>query len=127
MRRGRTKRTANERGFTLLEVLASVVIVGVALSVLVLERNRSVERVGRTDRLRLATLLAQSKLDELLLGEEAAGSGSFEEHEGFTWEAAESSALFGGDDRSVNLTVLTVTVRYDGGVRSFRLRAVRGR
>jgi general secretion pathway protein I len=124
-RTGASNSPNRAQGFTLLEVLASVVIVGVALSVLVLERNRSVGRVGHTDRLRLATMLAQEKLNEILIGEEASGSGVFEDYSGFTWESVEGSETFGDSDRSVNLTVVEVTVSYDDGRRTVSVSAAR--
>ena len=111
-------------GFTLLEVLAAVLIVGTALSVLVLERNRTVSRVGDTDRLRLATLLAQDKMGELILGEETGGSGSFENYEAFTWEVVEGSETFGDGDTVVTLRVYELTVRSSVGGQTVTLQGV---
>ena len=123
----RKKARSTRGGFTLLEVLAAVVIVGVALSVLALERNRTVDRVGKTDRLRLATVLAQNKLHELLFEEETAGSGTFEDHEGFAWEVVEGTQEFGDGDQQVTLAVYELTVRYDDDQGTVTLSAVAGR
>lgn len=119
----------NAAGFALAEVLAAVVIAGTALTVLLLERNRTVQSVAETDSLRLATMLASEKMGEILVGEETAGAGAFPQHDGYRWEVSGTQAVFGTSNNQVTCPIVELTVNYDDGRKSVTLRAVsrRGR
>jgi general secretion pathway protein I len=54
-----------QRGFTLLEVMIALAIVGIALVALLALCNRSVEVNGRLQKITQATLLAQEKMTEV--------------------------------------------------------------
>jgi len=78
-------------GFTLLEVMASVVIVGVAMAVIMTDRNETVQRVGITNNMRKATMLAQQKMSEIILGLETGSGGTFEDREAYSWRIVEQA------------------------------------
>ena len=107
---------AEEGGFTLLEVMASVVIIGVAMTVIMTDRNDSVRRVAVTDCMRTATMLAQRKAAEITLGMEANTSGEFEEYEGFSWRLEDSTTeIMQGEQPSGSLTRTSLVVTYPAG------------
>ncbi len=64
------------RAFTLLEVVIALAILAVGLTVLVSSQASSVLMTNETDRIRVATLLAQEKMNEALLRLEAEGWGT---------------------------------------------------
>lgn len=80
----------NNRAFTLLEIIAALAILGVALGYLLFLREENVEVSLKTHDGRMARLLARGKLEELLLlGLSKTGtSGKFEKHPGFLWQAS---------------------------------------
>ena len=104
-----------EAGFTLLEVLAAVVIIGVALTVVMVDRNESVKRVALTENYRTATMLAQQKLSEVLLGLEGGTAGEFEEYGNFSWKLLDGSEDFLQGERAGSLSAVTLTVTYPAG------------
>ena len=105
-----------DAGFTLLEVMASVVIIGVAMTVIMTDRNESVRRVTVTDNMRTATMLANRKISEILLGMETGVSGDFEDCSGFDWKLVEGSQdILQGEDSSGSLQTITLTVTYPAG------------
>ena len=57
-------RTNRDRGFTLLEVMIALAIVGIALITLLSLGNRSIGVNGRLQKITQATLLAQEKMGE---------------------------------------------------------------
>ncbi len=61
----------SERGFTLLEVMAAVVILSIALVSLLQANNQSILLKGRAQNVTTATLLAREKLSEVLLDPES--------------------------------------------------------
>ncbi|MHC5036544.1 MAG: type IV pilus modification PilV family protein [Planctomycetota bacterium] len=77
------------KGFTLLEVMATLAIMAVALTVLLVERNVAVYRTARTNDRRIALQLAEEKIQEILLGLEGERSGTFEAYPTFRWTAEE--------------------------------------
>ena len=107
---------AKEAGFTLLEVMASVVIIGVAMTVIMTDRNDSVRRVAITDCMRTATMLAQQKVAEIILGMEANTSGEFEDYEGFSWRLEDSTTeIMQGEEQSGTLNKTSLVVTYPAG------------
>jgi general secretion pathway protein I len=105
-----------EAGFTILEVMASVVIIGVAMTVIMTDRNETVQRVGITNNMRKATMLAQQKVSEITLGLEADSSGSFEEHEAYSWKVVEETGdVLEGDNPAGSAEMIAVTVTYPSG------------
>lgn len=110
-------------GFTLLEVMASVVIIGVAMTVLMTDRNDSIRRVNVTDSMRTATMLAQQKINEIILGMEAGTGGDFEGYNGFSWTLEEEQAdVLEAENQNGGLEMITVVVTYPAGPHEAQLR-----
>lgn len=77
-------------GFTLLEVMVAVAILGFVLVSLLGLKNRSMQDVMLAERMTTATLLAKSRMVQTLSGTliPAEEEGEFEEEEfkGYTWK-----------------------------------------
>lgn len=79
---------SNQPGFTLLEVLVAVAIIGIALVMLLGNVNGNLVMASKTRDLQIASNLAQKKLTEIDLEgypEVREESGEFEEAPGFEW------------------------------------------
>lgn len=63
----------SRRAFTLLEVVIALAILAVGLTVLVSSQSQAVVMAAETENIRLATLLAQEKMNEALLTVETDG------------------------------------------------------
>ncbi len=77
-----------ERGFTLLEVVISVAILGVALMMLLSSVNRNIDIAGKSRDAQIAALLAQQMLTDIELEGFPAvreENGEFENYTGFSW------------------------------------------
>ncbi|MGI9554135.1 MAG: type IV pilus modification PilV family protein [Thermodesulfobacteriota bacterium] len=78
----------NDKGFTLLEVIIAVAIIGVGLVMLLGSVNRNLDLASKSRDAQIAALLAQEMLNDIQLeglpaiGEE---TGTFADHEGFEW------------------------------------------
>lgn len=82
------KACIKEKGFTLLEVVISVAIIGVALMILLSAVNRNLDIAGKSRDAQIAALLAQQMLTEIEMEgfpnvrEE---EGEFQDYPGFNW------------------------------------------
>lgn len=104
-------RKRRARGFTLLEVMAALAVMAVAITVLLVERNTAIERTGRTQNRRAALQLAEEKMQEILLGLETAGAGEFDGRPGFQWSVSEEMDVVeaeGGSSRLLKRFVVEV-------------------
>ena len=75
-------------GFTLLEVLIAVVILGSSLAVLLSSVNRNLILASDSKNLSIARMLAQNRMSEIELEgypEITEEDGEFEEYPGFKW------------------------------------------
>ncbi len=96
--------------------MASVVIIGVAMTVIMTDRNDSVRRVAVTDCMRTATMLAQQKMAEIVLGMEAGASGDFEGYKGFSWRLEDTTTqVMQGEEQSGTLDKTSLIVTYPAG------------
>jgi hypothetical protein len=89
--------------------MATVASMAVALTVLLVERNAAVRRSARTNDRRVALQLAEEKMNEILLGLEGEGAGTFEDRPGFRWEVDLDIDEVDGSEIGV-LRRVTVTV-----------------
>lgn len=109
-------------GFTLLEVMVATLIVGSSL-VAVIGLFGQITRTARmTEGYALATMLAESKLDELSLQSLSEGerTGTFANHPGFAWRLVVTPT----DSPGVQLVVLTVDFSAPGGSREVILQTL---
>jgi hypothetical protein len=96
--------------------MASVVIIGVAMAVIMTDKNETVQRVGITSNMRKATMLAQQKINEITLGLETGVSGTFEEHEAYSWKVVEETGdVLEGEEQAGSAEMIAVTVTYPSG------------
>lgn len=78
----------SKSGFTLLEVIIAVAILGSSLAVLLSSVNRNLILASNSKNLSIARVLAQNKLSEIELEgypEIREEEGEFEEYPGFKW------------------------------------------
>lgn len=111
-------KSGSASGFTLLEVLISVAILGITLTVLYGSQSQSISLAAEARFYSTATFLAGVKLSELENGilEASAGEGDFgDEYQGYKWELEIEDVSLAGleqfEDVSNELqrAVLTVT------------------
>jgi prepilin-type N-terminal cleavage/methylation domain-containing protein len=98
------------RGFTLIEVLATLVLLGIVLPVAMRGLSVALAAAGTARHTSEAAVLAEAKLNELAAaaatGGAASGSGDFgDEAHGYRWTATTAAA-------DLNLTELSVTVSW---------------
>ena len=101
------------RGFTLLEVLVTLVILGTVLAVVAQGFTYSGRVTGEAAQESLAVMLADLKMTELETGEVSlvqGDSGDFENHEGYRFEI-ETEA----EEEYEGLYAVTVSVFYEEG------------
>ena len=114
------KTSSKRRGFTLVEVLAAMVLMGIVLPVAMRGVSLAVAAAGHARHLSEASSLAETKLNELLVVDapSAAGtSGDFApDHPEYQWKCD-------SQQRDYNMTefVLTVSWQEQGQPRTFAL------
>ena len=114
-------RIGREGGFTLIEVVAALLISAVALTCILQSETWSVRSASRTADLREASILGGAKLQELATGGEAESSGSFESREDWAWEAVREPVEGGfGAER----IILTVTYGPGGSRKTLQLEQI---
>ena len=80
------RRGGRDRAFTLVEVLATLVLVGIVLPVAMRGVTLSLQTAARSRQTTEAGQLAASKLSELVILQETTGStGDFPEHPEYRW------------------------------------------
>ena len=102
-----------KRGFTLLEVLVTLVILGTVLAVVAQGFTWSGRATGEAAQESLAVMLADMKISELETGEISlmqGDSGDFEEYENFRYEI-ETDA----DEENEGLYSVSVSIFYKEG------------
>ncbi len=109
-------------GFTLLEVLVAVAILGSTLAVLLSAVNRNLIIASDSKNLAIAGMLAQKKLSEIELEgfpEPRRERGEFEEAPGFTWQLSVTPInirQLGIEIRAIHLVVI-----WDEGKKDFEI------
>ncbi len=115
-------RRRSEGGFTLLEVLISLVIIATVLITCMRAQNGSIRLHNLSRDVTIATILARQKMGEIEavgfpeLGEEDGDFG--EQFPGFTWETAVSETPF-EEARRVDLSIV-----WKDGIRERRVDVV---
>lgn len=92
-----TRHSSLTEGFTLLEVMIALLIIGTSFVVLLHSRNQSVVAAEYARRATVATLLASEKMGEIEHGDISASggdSGGFEEYPGFSWKSTISETAY---------------------------------
>ena len=108
------------RGFTLLEVIIAVAILGASLAILLGAVNKNLILASKSKNLSIASSLAQEKLGEIELagypeiGEE---QGVFEQSPGFNWYL--NVLPYDIEQLGTEIRVVLLTVTWDEGQREF--------
>ena len=95
------------RGFTLLEVMAALLIAAVAITYLLESQIAGIRLANATRELREATVRAKAKMQELAAGIENAEAGGFEERELWAWEARREEV-----PEALGMAKIVLTVTY---------------
>ena len=117
-------------GFTLLEVVIAVVLVGIAFGAILQAFSQSLRNIRRIDVYQVAMQLAQNKMNELLVDDQVVADGVLEGawDENFNWRAALETHEV--DDLAVDKSRrttrllyirLTVHYRFEGRDRQIKL------
>ena len=93
---GSARRVARQAGFTLVEVIVALAITAGALVLLACAGNECLRRSQRARQTAALQQLAESKLDEVLVGLEKDRRGEFAGHPGWSWEIERSPASVEG-------------------------------
>jgi general secretion pathway protein I len=117
-----TLRTSHSKGFTLLEVMVAVAILGMVLVTLLGVKNRSMQDVMIADHITTATLLATRKMNEPLvtagtrtvMEKEDEGEFPEEEFKDYTWKQSISQLQ---PLETVKVTEVRVAVLWKEGER----------
>lgn len=112
------KKVKRRDGFTLVEALASLMLVAIILPFVIRGINLSARNAAHMDREATAIMLAQSQLEEVLITEDwqfGDAEGVFAEHYGteaqrYAWQ------LTVEDWQSTDYNELTLSVRWSSGV-----------
>jgi prepilin-type N-terminal cleavage/methylation domain-containing protein len=88
-------RNPRSKGFTLLEVMVAVAILGMVLVTLIGVKNRSMQDVMIADRITTATLLATRKMNEILVAPSTRTTVQEEDEGEFTEEELEGRRTAG--------------------------------
>jgi type II secretion system protein I len=116
------KYSKSPNGFTLLEVLVAVAILGAGLTVLLGAVNRNLIMASESKNLSIAGLLAQRKLAEIELegypeiGQE---QGQFEEAPEFNWFLSVVPYQIANLDTEIRIVILRIT--WDEGKKDFQV------
>lgn len=113
----------NSPAFTLIEILVSIAILGVALIVLFELFSGSLKLAKSSEDYLKATLLAQKKMNDLRLVnfsmEETEESGEFEEDPSYRWSVSSEpyETEFRRDPKNLGINKIEVTIAWDSGPR----------
>ena len=103
------KRERFDAGFTLMEVIIAIAVLGLGLVVLLHTHAVNIDACNRSRALFISTMLAQSKMGEAeIMGFDllSPGSGDFgDEYPAFLWERSVQEAPFYDDARVVEVVV----------------------
>jgi len=118
----RIKHAKSNNGFTLLEVLVAVAILGAGLTVLLGAVNRNLIMASQSKNLSIAGLLAQRKLAEVELEgypEIRQEQGQFEEAPEFNWFLSVMPYEIPNLDTEIRIVILRIT--WDDGKKDFEV------
>lgn len=119
------RRTLRRRGFTLLEIMVSLLIVTTALVTLQAVITENLERTENSMKRRTARTLARQKLEQAMANPEGAtGSGGFDDPmlQDFQWNVQQEQITVGTSGQMIQLTV-TVTWLIEQGTAGAQPRA----
>ena len=112
----------NELGFTLLEVIVAVGLIGLSLSIILGIVNRDIDIAAKARNAQIASNLAQNIITEIELeGYPSVGedSGSFEQEEGFEYYVTVSP--YNLSQLRTDIRIVRVLITWDEGNEDFEI------
>lgn len=119
---GRIRQRKSDSGFTLLEVLVAVAILGAGLTVLLGAVNRNLIMASQSKNLSIAGLLAQRKMAEVELEgypDIRQEQGQFEDAPEFNWFLNVAPYQIANLDTEIRIVILRIT--WDDGKKDFQV------
>lgn len=113
---------SNELGFTLLEVIVAVGLIGLSLSIILGIVNRDIDMAAKARNAQIASNLAQNIITEIELeGYPGVGedSGNFEEEEGFEYFVTVSP--YNLSQLKTDIRIIRVLITWDEGNEDFEI------
>ena len=114
------RRRRGSRGFTLLEVIIAVAIIGSSLAILLGAVNKNLLMASQSKNITIASFLAQKKLGEIeLIGLPDIGNqrGVFEEAPDFSWYL--SVQPYNIEQLGADIRIVILTITWDEGNKEF--------
>jgi len=118
--RPRLSAATGKSGFTLLEVIIAVAIIGSSLAILLGAVNKNLVLASQSKNITIASFLAQRKMGEVEVGgfpEIGNQEGVFEEHPEFRWYL--SVQPYNIEQLGTEIRIVILTVSWDEGSREF--------
>lgn len=112
----------NSPGFTLLEVIIAVAILGASLAILLGAVNNNLVLASRSKNLSIASSLAQQKMGEIELAgypDEGEEQGVFEENPDFNWYV--TVLPYDIEQLGTEIRIVLLTVTWDQGQKEFNV------
>ena len=118
----KTKNISGQKGFTLLEVIIAVAIMGASLAILLGAVNRNLVMASQSKNQSIAYTLAQQKIGEIeMQGYPQVGQeqGTFEEFPGFNWYV--NVLPYDIEQLGTEIRIVMVDIEWDEGNQVFKV------
>jgi general secretion pathway protein I len=116
----RSRAKTRNAGFTLLEVIIAVAIIGSSLAILLGAVNKNLILASESKNLSIGSFLAQRQLSEIELGgypDVGEQEGTFQDYPEFKWH--ESVQPYDIQQLSIEIRIVVLTISWDQGNKEF--------